>query len=105
MLDFRTGQGKTCVLTNDLTGFQFLRGDGAHLPTSASPASDPHAFIILRPGTVGHLDLKFSIVGDQPFTPHLLKFTVPAGGGGADTVLWGDGPVGDNGRLEIGRLH
>lgn len=104
-LDFRTAHGKTCVLTNDLTGFQFLQGDGAPLPTSASPASDPHAFIILRPGNLGHLDLSFSIVDGRPFTPHLLKFTVPAGGDGTDTVVWGAGPVGDNGRLEIGRLH
>ncbi|MFL6056420.1 MAG: DUF4232 domain-containing protein [Actinoallomurus sp.] len=104
-LSFRTAHGKTCVLTNDLTGFRFLRGDGTPLPTSASPASDPHAFIILRPGTTGRLDLSFSVVSGQPFTPHLLKFTVPADGGGADTVVWGAGPVGDNGRLQIGRLH
>jgi hypothetical protein len=70
-----------------------------------SPPSDPHAFIILRPGNVGHLDLTFSVVNGQPFTPHLLKFTVPAGRGGADTVGWSAGPVGDNGRFQIGRLH
>lgn len=104
-LDFRTVHGRTCVLTNNLTGYEFLRGDGTRLPTRVSPPRDPHAFIILRPGDVGHLDLTFSVINGRPFTPNLLKFIVPAGSGGADTVGWHAGPVGDNGRLRIGRLH
>ncbi len=103
-LDFRTTKGKACVLTDDLTGFRFLRGDGAPLPTSVSGPSDPHVYVILRPGTVGRLDLTFSVVGGKPFTPHLLKFTVPADGG-TDTVAWNAGPVNGDGGIRLGRLH
>lgn len=103
-LNFRALPGHTCVLRNDLTGVRFLRGDGAPLPTHVRRTGGSGAAIPLRPGVTAQLDLHFTVVGAGRFTPEMLKFTVP--GGGTATVAWPHGvTVGDDGRLELGRLH
>lgn len=106
-LDFRTLGGKTCVLKNNLTGFQFLgngsEGGAKNLPTGVSrDAGSSQESVTLKPGTVGHLDMHYSVIGDQ-FTPGSLTFIVPADGGHAATP-W-NLTVGNGGRISIGHLH
>jgi hypothetical protein len=106
-LDFSTLAGKTCVLKNNLTGFQFLgngsEGGAADLPTHAvREAGSSSEAVTLKPGTIGHLDLHYSVVG-TPVTPVSLTFVVPADGGHTATP-W-NATVGDSGRIGIGHLH
>ena len=103
-LRFHTLHDRTCVLRNDLTGVHFVRGDGARLPTHVRRTGDPSTSITLYPNMDVHLALHFTDVDPGRFTPRLLEFTVP--GEGQVTVAWPHGEaVGDNGRLEIGRLQ
>jgi hypothetical protein len=103
-LDFRTIDGTTCELSDNLTGFHFLRGDGSKLPTKVQKTGDPSDSVVLRPGAVAHLDLQWTMIGDTRFTPRMLSFTVPADEG-RDTVAWGTASVGGSGHLKVGKLH
>lgn len=107
-LDFRTLNGKTCVLQNNLTGFQFLgkgaEGGAVSLPTDAvrDAGSSPSESLTLTPDTVGHLDVHYSVVGD-PITPDSLLFVLP--GDSATTALPWHQLIGDNGQIRVGHLH
>jgi Domain of unknown function (DUF4232) len=102
-LDFTSFKGRTCVLSDDLTGFQFLGARGRPLPTDAdAPGSATR--ITIGPGVVGHLDLHWTVMDGKLFTPISLIFTMP-GAAGTNAAPWTGGPVSGAGHLDIGNLH
>lgn len=106
-LDFWTLNGKTCVLRNNLTGFQFLgkgaEGGAVPLPTSAArEAGSRSESLTLTPDTVGHLDLHYSVVDDVT-TPDSLLFVLP--GDNTTTALPWHQEIGENGQIFTGSLH
>ncbi|WP_329243319.1 DUF4232 domain-containing protein [Actinoallomurus sp. NBC_01490] len=102
-LDFTAYGGRTCVLSDDLTNFQFLGAQGRPLPTDAD-APGSSTSITIAPGVVGHLDLHWTVVGGTPFVPVSLIFTMPADDG-TNAAPWTGGPVNGTGRIDVGPLH
>jgi hypothetical protein len=102
-LDFTSFKGRTCVLSDDLTGFQFLGARGRPLPTAAdAPGSATR--ITIGPGVVGHLNLHWTVMDGKQFTPVSLTFTMPAAGG-TNAAPWTGGPVSGAGHLDVWGLH
>ena len=102
-LDFTAYGGRTCVLSDDLTNFQFLGAQARPLPTDADAPGSSNS-ITIAPGVVGHLDLHWTVVGGTPFVPVSLIFTMPADDG-TNAAPWTGGPVNGTGRIDVGPLH
>lgn len=102
-LDFTSYDGRTCVLSDNLTNFQFLGARAISLPTAANaPGSDTQ--ITIGPGVVGHLNLHWTVVEGKPFVPVSLMFTMPADDG-ANAAPWTGGAVSGTGRIDVSGLH
>ncbi|GAA4618633.1 hypothetical protein GCM10023195_83880 [Actinoallomurus liliacearum] len=106
-LDFATLGKKTCVLRNDLTSLAFLtsgpEGGAQSVPVTVTRASgSTKESVVLKPGTVGHLDLHWSIV-DTPTVPDSLTFSLP-NSGGLGAASW-HAAVGPDHHLDLGHLH
>ena len=92
-----------CVLSDDLTGFQFLGARGVPLPTAADAPGSATTITIGR-GAVGHLDLHWTVMDGKPFVPTSLIFTTPAGDG-YNAAPWTGGTVSGAGHLDVANLH
>jgi hypothetical protein len=102
-LNFTAIGSRTCVLSDDLTNFQFLGAHAVSLPTAAN-APGSAAQVTIGRGAVGHLDLHWTVMDGKPFVPVSLMFTMPADDG-SNAAPWTGGAVSGAGRLDVSNLH